>query len=148
MILMLPVAPNGTDARRCLQIGCRPIYHASTPKGKQETPTSVSGRGSLINLHEKSTSNALSTAIVQLIGALAVVISICTIVFSTISYVMKTKQINEQTFRPSRPLIWLLASLLLLITGLFGYYFLPCFNSGFLAAFYYPDDREDTRFHV
>lgn len=46
MILMLPVAPNGTDARRCLQIGCRPTYHASTPKGKQETPTSVSGRGS------------------------------------------------------------------------------------------------------
>lgn len=77
----------------------------------------------MINLHEKSTSNALSTAIVQLIGALAVVISICTIVFSTISYVMKTKQINEQTFRPSRPLIWFLASLLLLITGLFGYYF-------------------------
>ncbi|KYD12120.1 hypothetical protein B4119_4149 [Parageobacillus caldoxylosilyticus] len=95
----------------------------------------------MINLHEKSTSNALSTAIVQLIGALAVVISICTIVFSTISYVMKTKQINEQTFRPSRPLIWLLASLLLLITGLFGYYFLPCFNSGFLAAFYYPEPR-------
>ncbi|WP_371878458.1 YidH family protein [Geobacillus proteiniphilus] len=77
----------------------------------------------MINLHEKTTASALSTFLVQLIGALAVVISVCTIVFSTISYVMKTKQINEQTFRPSRPLIWFLASLLLLITGLFGYYF-------------------------
>ncbi|MBB6284506.1 MULTISPECIES: YidH family protein [Geobacillus] len=77
----------------------------------------------VINLHEKSTSSALSTVIVQWIGALAVVISICTIIFSTASYVIKTKQINEQTFRPSRPLIWFLAALLLLITGLFGYYF-------------------------
>lgn len=77
----------------------------------------------VINLHEKSTSSALSTVIVQWIGALAVVISICTIIFSTVSYVIKTKQINEQTFRPSRPLIWFLAALLLLITGLFGYYF-------------------------
>ena len=40
---MLPVAPNGTDARRCLQIGCQPAYCASTPKGKQETTTSISG---------------------------------------------------------------------------------------------------------
>ncbi|AMQ20870.1 YidH family protein [Geobacillus sp. JS12] len=77
----------------------------------------------VINLHEKSTSSALSTVIVQWIGVLAVVISICTIIFSTVSYVIKTKQINEQTFRPSRPLIWFLAALLLLITGLFGYYF-------------------------
>jgi len=77
----------------------------------------------VINLHEKSTSSALSTVIVQWIGALAVIISICTIIFSTTSYVIKTKQINEQTFRPSRPLIWFLAALLLLITGLFGYYF-------------------------
>ncbi|AKM18972.1 SNARE associated Golgi protein [Geobacillus sp. 12AMOR1] len=46
MILMLPVVPNETDARRCLQIGCQPVYRASTPKGKQETPTSVSRRGS------------------------------------------------------------------------------------------------------
>ncbi len=43
---MLPVVPNGTNARCCLQIGCQPAYRASTPKGKQETPTSVSGRGS------------------------------------------------------------------------------------------------------
>ncbi|MEC5189306.1 DUF202 domain-containing protein [Geobacillus thermodenitrificans] len=77
----------------------------------------------VINLHEKSTSSTLSTVIVQWIGVLAVVISICTIMFSTASYVIKTKQINEQTFRPSRPLIWFLAALLLLITGLFGYYF-------------------------
>ncbi|MED0655413.1 DUF202 domain-containing protein [Anoxybacillus geothermalis] len=81
----------------------------------------------VINLHEKSTSSALSTVIVQWIGALAVVIAICTIIFSTVSYVIKTKQINEQTFRPSRPLIWFLAALLLLITGLFGYYFFSLF---------------------
>lgn len=111
-------------------------------KRKNGTPS-----GSLINLHEKSTSNALSTAIVQLIGALAVVISICTIVFSTISYVMKTKQINEQTFRPSRPLIWLLASLLLLITGLFGYYFFLALIAAFWPLFIILN-REDTRFHV
>ncbi|WPZ17062.1 DUF202 domain-containing protein [Geobacillus subterraneus] len=81
----------------------------------------------VIHLHEKSTSSALSTAIVQWIGVLAVVIAICTIIFSTVSYVIKTKQINEQTFRPSRPLIWFLAALLLLITGLFGYYFFSLF---------------------
>ncbi|OQP21200.1 hypothetical protein B1694_12495 [Geobacillus zalihae] len=39
------------------------------------------------------------------------------------SHFCKWERFIEQTFRPSRPLIWFLASLLLLITGLFGYYF-------------------------
>ena len=35
---MLPVAPNGTGARCCLQIGCQPAYHASTSEGETGNP--------------------------------------------------------------------------------------------------------------
>ncbi|WP_270583941.1 YidH family protein [Bacillus smithii] len=88
------------------------------------TAIAIMGIGFLIlNLHIKSATQSLSNMTVQIIGLLSVLTGVCTILFSTISYFQKAKQINEQTFRPSRSLILFLAFLMLLVTFLFGYYF-------------------------
>lgn len=88
------------------------------------TAIAIMGIGFLIlNLHIKSATQSLSNMTVQIIGLLSVFTGICTILFSTFSYFQKAKQINEQTFRPSRSLILFLAMLMLLVTFLFGYYF-------------------------
>lgn len=88
------------------------------------TAIAITGIGFLIiNLHIKSTSPSLSNAAVQGIGALSVLAGISTIMFSTISYFQKAKQINEQTFRTSRPLILFLSALMLIILSVFGVYF-------------------------
>jgi putative membrane protein len=88
------------------------------------TAIAITGIGFLIiNLHIRSSAHVLSTAAVQTIGILSVVTGICTIIFSTIGYFQKAKQINEQTFRTSRPLVLFLATLMLVMTLLFGYYF-------------------------
>ena len=88
------------------------------------TAIAIMGIGFLImNLHIKSSTRPLSNAVVQIIGILSVITGICTIIFSTIGYFLKAKQINEQTFRTSRPLVLFLGMLMLLITLLFGYYF-------------------------
>jgi putative membrane protein len=89
------------------------------------TAIAITGIGFLIvNLHIRSSSPSLSNAAVQIIGLLSVISGICTIVFSTISYFQKAKQINEQMFRTSRPLVLFLAMLMLIMTLLFGYYFI------------------------
>jgi putative membrane protein len=88
------------------------------------TAIAITGIGFLMmNLHIRSSTHVLSTAAVQTIGILSVVTGICTIIFSTIGYFQKAKQINEQTFRTSRPLVLFLATLMLVMTLLFGYYF-------------------------
>lgn len=88
------------------------------------TAIAITGIGFLIiNLHIKSMSPSLSNAAVQGIGALSVLAGISTIMFSTISYFQKAKQINEQTFRTSRPLILFLSALMLIILSVFGVYF-------------------------
>jgi putative membrane protein len=89
------------------------------------TAIAITGIGFLVmNLHIKSSSHSLSNAAVEIIGILSVITGVCTIIFSTISYFQKAKQINEQMFRTSRPLVLFLAMLMLVVTLLFGYYFL------------------------
>jgi putative membrane protein len=88
------------------------------------TAIAITGIGFLIiNLHIKSSHHSLSNMAVQMIGTLSVVTGVCTVVFATISYFQKARQINEQTFRTARFLIWFLALLVLFVTLLFGYYF-------------------------
>ncbi|MDQ0161877.1 YidH family protein [Aeribacillus alveayuensis] len=89
------------------------------------TAIAITGIGFLIiNMHIKSSDSTLSNSAVEIIGILSVITGICTIIFSTIGYFMKAKQINAQAFRSSRPLVLFLAMLMLLFTLLFGYYFL------------------------
>lgn len=88
------------------------------------TAIAITGIGFLIiNLHIKSSFRSLPNIAVQGIGALSVLAGISTIIFSTISYFQKAKQINEQTFRTSRPLILFLSILMLLVLSMFGVYF-------------------------
>lgn len=88
------------------------------------TAIAITGIGFLIiNLHIKSSVHSLSNATVREIGALSVLAGISTIVFSTIGYFQKAKQINDQTFRTSRPLILFLSALMLVVLCMFGVYF-------------------------
>lgn len=88
------------------------------------TAIAITGIGFLIiNLHIKSSLHSLPNTAVQGIGVLSVLTGICTIIFSTISYFQKAKQINEQTFRTSRPLILFLSILMFFVISLFGFYF-------------------------
>lgn len=83
------------------------------------TAIAITGIGFLIiNLHIKSSFRSLPNIAVQGIGALSVLAGISTIIFSTISYFQKAKQINEQTFRTSS-----LSILMLLVLSMFGVYF-------------------------
>ncbi|ANB57382.1 hypothetical protein GFC29_3472 [Anoxybacillus sp. B7M1] len=88
------------------------------------TAIAITGIGFLIiNLHIKSSFHTLPNAAVQWIGILSVLAGVSTIIFSTVSYFQKAKQINEQTFRTSRPLILFLSTLMFAVVAMFGLYF-------------------------
>ncbi|OQM46469.1 hypothetical protein B6A27_04720 [Anoxybacillus sp. UARK-01] len=88
------------------------------------TAIAITGIGFLIiNLHIKSSFYTLPNAAVQWIGILSVLAGVSTIIFSTVSYFQKAKQINEQTFRTSRPLILFLSTLMFAVVAMFGLYF-------------------------
>ncbi|WP_433747299.1 YidH family protein [Falsibacillus pallidus] len=89
------------------------------------TAIAVIGVGFLItNLHFslKSSFTVAGDVIANMIGALSVIFGIFTILFSTISYFRKLKDINQQTFRASRIPVVILTILLIMVICIFAYY--------------------------
>jgi putative membrane protein len=91
------------------------------------TAIAIAGVGFLVtNLHFNPGSEVSDWAdkIVQAIGYLSVVLGILTLVFSTISYLRKRKQINEQTFESSHAMVLFLTACLVLVFLIFFVYLL------------------------
>ncbi|NIK12757.1 YidH family protein [Alkalibacillus sp. S2W] len=90
------------------------------------TALAIMGIGFLIvNIHFSTGASVggQSDQLVEMIGILSVVIGLVAIVFSTVHYVRKKKQINDQTFTSSLHLVWLISALMLVMAGLFFAYF-------------------------
>ncbi|WP_025026922.1 YidH family protein [Caldalkalibacillus mannanilyticus] len=88
------------------------------------------GIGFLVsNLHFATPSLRFETTALffKLIGGSSVLLGIFTIIFATVSYVQKRKNINSQTFRSPKNFIFFFSLLSILITLLFGVYFLVFF---------------------
>lgn len=91
------------------------------------TAIAIGGVGFLVtNLHFNPASEVSDWAdkTVTAIGYLSVVLGIFTLVFSTISYLRKRKQINEQTFESSHAMVVFLTVCLILIFLIFFTYLL------------------------
>ena len=89
------------------------------------TAIATIGVGFLItNLHFSLRSSFSETGnlLANIIGGLSVVFGIFTILFSTISYFTKLRDINNQTFRASRIPIVILSILLMMVICIFAYY--------------------------
>ncbi|MET3683798.1 putative membrane protein [Alkalibacillus flavidus] len=90
------------------------------------TALAIMGIGFLIvNIHFSTNANmnGRSDQLVEMIGVLSVLIGLIAIIFSTIHYVRKKKQINQQTFTSALHLVWLISALMLVMAGLFFAYF-------------------------
>lgn len=90
------------------------------------TSLAIIGIGFLVtNMHFSSDSTAqqLLDNFVYLIGIFSVTIGILSTVSATVSYHMKKKQINAQTFRSTGKMISLLSIFIVILALIFGLYF-------------------------
>ncbi|RPF51160.1 YidH family protein [Aquisalibacillus elongatus] len=79
----------------------------------------------IVNIHFSTNSTSMiSDQIAELIGIFSVILGLIIIVFATISYLIKKKQINEQTFQPSNRVVWMVSIFTFFIIVLFFLYFL------------------------
>ncbi|MBS2968443.1 DUF202 domain-containing protein [Metabacillus sp. KIGAM252] len=90
------------------------------------TAIAIVGIGFLItNLHfnfmEKA--NPEANMLTVAIGLFSIICGFFLILFSTVDYRRKTKQIDEQTFRPSKHIVTLVSALLAVIVLMFSFYF-------------------------
>jgi putative membrane protein len=91
------------------------------------TALAVVGIGFLVvNMHFTigASLDFFTDMIVIVIGVYSVIIGTLIIIFATISYYIKKREINEQTFRSDRKMVALLSSFLISLILLFGIYFL------------------------
>ncbi|WP_110929176.1 YidH family protein [Bacillus massiliglaciei] len=88
------------------------------------TAIAIIGIGFLVtNLHG-SAKNALSDLAIKGIGILAIMSGIITIILALRSYLLKVRQINENTFRSTKFSIFFLSVMVVLITVVLGIYYL------------------------
>lgn len=79
----------------------------------------------IVNIHfSTQTTTVLSDQVAELIGIFSVILGLIIIVFATMSYLVKKRQINEQTFQPSNRIVWLVSIFTIFIVLLFFFYFL------------------------
>ncbi|TFB21078.1 DUF202 domain-containing protein [Filobacillus milosensis] len=79
----------------------------------------------IVNIHfSMSSTSDFSNQLAQWIGIFSVVLGLLIIVFATSSYLIKKKQINEQTFQSSNRVVWMVSILSIILSILFFLYFL------------------------
>ena len=91
------------------------------------TAIAIIGVGFLVtNLHftMRSSLSSMGDLLANLIGITSVGVGIITIIMATVVYFKKITTINEQTFTASKKYIITLSVLIVVITLLFGIYFL------------------------
>ena len=91
------------------------------------TCITIMGVGFLItNLHfaTLSSSAILGDTLSKIIGLSSIIVGIFALIISTISYFIKGNDINNQTYRSSRILVFYLSISLVLIFLIFGVYYI------------------------
>ncbi len=91
------------------------------------TCITIMGVGFLItNLHFASLSSSaiLGDSLSKIIGLSSIIVGIFALIISTISYFIKGNDINNQTYRSSRILVFYLSISLVLIFLIFGVYYI------------------------
>ncbi|MEH7120555.1 DUF202 domain-containing protein [Neobacillus vireti] len=91
------------------------------------TSITIMGVGFLItNLHFSTLTIKINMAdiLAKVIGLTSIVIGIIALIFTTISYFKKGKEINNQTFRFSKIMVVYLSISLILVFLVFGLYYL------------------------
>jgi putative membrane protein len=89
------------------------------------TAIAIVGIGFLItNLHMDSVVSRWSDSIVFIIGIASVATGLITIITAAWEYFVKINSINQQTFQPSKIMVFSLTVLMVLIILTFGIYFL------------------------
>ncbi|SEQ08408.1 YidH family protein [Piscibacillus halophilus] len=78
----------------------------------------------IVNIHfSLNDTSQAADQFAQIIGIFSVVLGLIIIVFATYSYLIKKRQINEQTFQPSNRIVWLVSLFTIAISVLFFLYF-------------------------
>lgn len=91
------------------------------------TCITIMGVGFLItNLHFSTLSEkiAIGDLLAKIIGLASIIVGILTLLIATLSYFKKGNDINQQSFRYSKFLVYFLTISLILIILVFGFYYL------------------------
>lgn len=91
------------------------------------TCITIIGVGFLItNLHFSTLSEKIPIGdmLAKLIGLASIIVGVLTLLIAMVSYFKKGKDINQQTFRYSKFLVYFLTVSLILIILVFGFYYL------------------------